>query len=117
MIIKSLVAASAVALSATASIAVPVDPGFSQVPVTVNRSEASSIRACATEFGGAYTAVCYNQVTGLQVGPLDFSNENVVRVSCDRRFPRTDKTTRGQVAREFCPQVEAGTLAPAPFLL
>ena len=117
MIIKTLAAASAAALTATASIAAPVDPGFGQVPVTINRAGAASIRACATEFGGAYTAVCYNQVTGLQVGPVDFSNEKVVRVSCDRRFPRTDKTTRGQVAREFCPQVEAGTLAPAPFLL
>ena len=117
MIIKTLAAASAAALTATASIAAPVDPGFSQVPVTVNRAGAASIRACATEFGGDYTAVCYNQVTGLRVGPVDFSKENVVRVSCDRRFPRTDKTTRGQVAREFCPQVEAGTLAPAPFLL
>jgi len=117
MIIKTLAAASAAALTATASIAAPVDPGFGQVPVTINRAGAASIRACATEFGGAYTAVCYNQVTGLQVGPVDFSNEKVVRVSCDRRFPRTDESTRGQVAREFCPQVEAGTLAPAPFLL
>ena len=117
MIIKTLAAASAAALTATASIAAPVDPGFGQVPVTINREGAASIRACATEFGGTYTAVCYNQVTGLKAGPVDFSNEKVVRVSCDRNFPRTDKTTRGQVAREFCPQVEAGTLAPAPFLL
>ena len=117
MIIKTLAAASAAALTATASIAAPVDPGFGQVPVTINREGAASIRACATEFGGDYTAVCYNQVTGLRVGLVDFSKENVVRVSCDRSFPRTDKTTRGQVAREFCPQVEAGTLAPAPFLL
>ena len=117
MIIKTLAAASAAALTATASIAAPVDPGFGQVPVTINRAGAASIRACATEFGGTYTAVCYNQVTGLKAGPVDFSNEKVVRVSCDRNFPRTDKTTRGQVAREFCPQVEAGTLAPAPFLL
>jgi len=112
----SALAVTALAVPA-ASVARQVDPGFSQVPVTVNRAGAASIRACATEFGGAYTAVCYNQVTGLQVGPVDFSKENVVRVSCDPRFPRTDKTTRGQVAREFCPQVEAGTLAPAPFLL
>jgi len=117
MIIKSIAAASAVALSATASFATPVDPGFGQVPVSINRAGAASIRACSETFDGPYSAVCYNQVTGLQVGPLDFSKENVVRVSCDRRFPRTDKTTRGQIAREFCPQVEAGTLAPAPFLL
>jgi hypothetical protein len=112
----SALAVTALAVPA-ASVASQVDPGFSQVPVTINRAGATSIRACTEEFGGAYTAVCYNQVTGLQVGPLDFSKENVVRVVCDRRFPRTDKTTRGQVASEFCPQVDAGVLAPAPFLL
>ena len=104
------------ALAVTA-LAVPAVSVAGQVPVTVNRAGAASIRACATEFSGSYDAVCYNQVTGLLIGPVDFTKENVVRVSCDRRFPRTDKTTRGQVAREFCPQVEAGSLAPAPFLL
>ena len=99
------------------SVARGVDPGFGQVPVTVNRAGAASIRACATEFNGAYNAVCYNQVTGLKIGRVDFTKENVVRVSCDRRFPRTNKTTRGRIGSEFCPQVEAGTLAPAPFLL
>ena len=112
----SALAVTALAVPA-ASVARQVDPGFGQVPVTVNRAGAASIRACATEFGGDYTAVCYNQVTGLQVGRLDFTKENVVRVSCDRRFPRTDKTTRSKVAREFCPLVNAGVLAPAPFLL
>jgi len=116
MIIKSLVAASAVALSATASIAVPVDPGFSQ-GTSLTLGDATSIRACAEEFGGAYTAVCFNRVNTLTVGPFTRDTERVVRVACDRRFPRTDKTTRGRVAAEYCPQVEAGTLAPAPFLL
>ena len=108
MIIKSILAASAVTLAASASLA---------ADVSINRDGAASIRACTETAGELYTAVCYNQVTGLQIGPVDFRKENVVRVSCDRRFPRTDKTTRGQVAREFCPQVDAGVLAPAPFLL
>ena len=99
------------------SIARGVDPDFGQVPVTVNRAGAATIRACSTEFNGAYNAVCYNQVTGLKIGRLDLQKENVVRVVCDRRFPWTDKTTRGQIGREFCPQVDAGTLSPAPFLL
>ena len=108
MIIKSVLAASALALAASSSLA---------ADVSINRAGAASIRACSETAGGPYSAVCYNQVTGLQVGPLDFSKENVVRVSCDRRAPYTLKTTRGQIAREFCPQVEAGTLAPASFLL
>lgn len=108
MIIKSILAASALAFAASSSLA---------ADVSINRAGAASIRACSETAGGPYSAVCYNQVTGLRVGPLDFSKENVVRVSCDRRAPYTLKTTRGQVAREFCPQVDAGTLAPAPFLL
>ena len=108
MIIKSILAASALALAASSSLA---------ADVSINRAGAASIRACSETAGGPYSAVCYNQVTGLQIGPLDFSRENVVRVSCDRRAPYTVKITRGQVAREFCPQVEAGVLAPAPFLL
>ena len=108
MIIKSVLAASALALAASSSFA---------ADVSINRAGAASIRACSETAGGPYSAVCYNQVTGLQIGPLDFSRENVVRVSCDRRAPYTVKTTRGQVAREFCPQVDAGVLAPAPFLL
>ena len=108
MIIKSILAASAATLAASASLA---------ADVSINRDGAASIRACSETVGGPYTAVCYNQVTGLKVGPVDFSKENVVRVSCDRSFPRTDKTTRGQVAREFCPQVNEGELSPAPFLL
>ena len=116
MIIKSILAASTIALSATAAVAVPVDPGFSQ-GASITLGDATAIRACAEEFGGDYTAVCFNRVNTLTVGPLTRETERVVRVSCDRRFPRTDKTTRGRVASTFCPQVEAGTLAPAPFLL
>lgn len=120
MIIKSILAASTVALTATAAVAAPtLDPEFG-----INRSDAASIRACAEEFGGDYTAVCYNQITSgsislfdVPLAPISWSNERVVRVSCDRRAPYSLNTTRGQIAREFCPQVEAGTLAPAPFLL
>ena len=116
MIIKSIFAASAVALTATASLARPVDPGFSQ-GTSITLGDATAIRACAEEVGGDYTAVCFNRVNTLTVGPFTRDTERVVRVACDRRFPRTDKTTRGRVASEFCPQVNAGTLAPAPFLL
>ena len=104
------------ALAVTA-LAVPAASLASQVPVTVNRAGAASIRACSTKQIGARDAVCYNQVTGIQIGSLDITKENVVRVSCDSRFPRTNESVRAQVAREFCPQVDAGTLAPAPFLL
>ena len=95
--------------------AASVDPGFSQVPVTVSRSGAAVIRSCAEEFGGDYTAVCYNQTTKVAVGQRERATERVVRVRCD--VPHAASTTRGQVAAEFCPAVRAGTLAPAPFLL
>ena len=125
---RALLLTAAAATFASPALARPLDPGFNQNTidpvVTISRADAASIRSCATEFGGAYTAVCYNQVTngtasllGVPVLPFSWSKERVVRVSCDRRFPRTDKSTRGRVAIEFCPQVKAGTLKPAPFLL
>ena len=86
------------------------------VTVTVDRDEAFAIRSCAEEFGGPFTAVCYNQINTLTVGPFSRSKERVVRVPCDRRFPRTDRSTRGVIASNYCPQVTAGTLPPAPFL-
>ena len=112
---KALAIIPALMLGATSVSAAPVDPGFSQVPVTVNRSGAAVIRSCAEEFGGDYTAVCYNQTTTVAVGERERATERVVRVRCD--VPHAASTTRGQVAAEFCPAVRAGTLAPAPFLL
>ena len=120
MIIKSILAASTVALSATSAIAAPVLAPSADIV----RGDAYAIRACGTEANGEFNSVCYNEVTsgsvslfGVPLAPISWSNERVRRVSCDSRIPRSDETTRGQVAREFCPQVDAGTLAPAPFLL
>ena len=120
MIIKSICAASVVALSATSAVAAPVLAPSADI----TRGDAYAIRACSQEAYGELNSVCYNEVTegsaslfGVPVAPISWSNERVRRVSCESRIPRSDKTTRGQVAREFCPQVDAGTLAPAPFLL
>ena len=114
---KSLAIIPALLIGATSVSAAPVDPGFGQHVITVNRSGAATIRACAEDFGGPYSAVCYNQTTTVSVdgGRFKRSTERVVRVSCD--VPHTSATTRGQVAAEFCPLVLEGTLAPAPFLL
>ena len=109
---KALSIIPALLLGATSVSAAPVDGG---VPVTINRSGAASIRSCAEEFGGDYTAVCYNQTTTVASSERERATERVVRVRCD--VPRAEVTTRGQVADEFCPAVDAGTLAPAPFLL
>jgi len=120
MIIKSICAASVVALSATSAVAAPV-----LAPSTdISRGGAYAIRACSQEAYGELNSVCYNEVTEgsislfeVPLAPISWSNERVRRVSCESLIPRSDKTTRGAVAREFCPQVDAGTLAPAPFLL
>jgi hypothetical protein len=50
------------------------------VTVTVDRDEAFAIRSCAEEFGGPFTAVCYNQINTLTVGPFSRSR-NVLYVS------------------------------------
>ena len=112
---KSLAIIPALLLGATSVSAAPVDAGYGQVPVTINRSGAAVIRSCAQEFGGEYTAVCYNQTTTVAAGERERVTERVVRLRCD--VPYGTRTTRGQVATEFCPAVNAGTLAPAPFLL
>ena len=120
MLTKSIFAVAAVALSATSAVAAPVLAPSADI----TRGDAYAIRACSQEAYGELNSVCYNEVTsgsasifGVPVAPISWSNERVRRVSCDSRIPRSDKTTRGQVAREFCPQVESGALAPAPFLL
>ena len=113
---KSLAIIPALLLGAT-SVSAGVDSDFGRTPVTINRSGAASIRSCSAELGGGYTELCYNQTTTVRVGDRlrERSTERVVRVRCD--VPHTADTTHGAVAREFCPQVRAGTLAPASFLL
>ena len=112
---KALAIIPALLLGATSVSANGLDSSYGQVPVSIDRTGAAVIRACAEEFGGEYTAVCYNQTTTVGVGEREVATERVVRVSCD--VPRAAATTRGAVAAEFCPAVRAGTLAPAPFLL
>jgi len=112
---KILALIPAALMAASPAMAGRVDPGFSQSYIT--RGDAYAIRSCGDAYG-IREDVCYNQVTSgvidLRGIGIDFSRSRVVRVDCDRRHG--GKTTRGAVAREFCPQVEAGTLAPAPFL-
>ena len=115
--IKSILAASAALVAGSSAFAVPLDPAFAQGQVV--RGDAYAIRSCGDAYGPRVD-VCYNQDTTGEVFPLSrgigltIDRTRVVRVSCDR--PHAANTTRGEVAAEFCPQVEAGTLAPAPFL-
>ena len=115
--IKSILAASAALVAGSSAFAVPLDPASAQGQVV--RGDAYAIRSCGDAYGPRVD-VCYNQDTTGEVFPLSrgigltIDRTRVVRVSCDR--PHAANTTRGEVAAEFCPQVEAGTLAPAPFL-
>ncbi len=115
--IKSILAASAALVAGSSAFAVPLDPAFAQGQIV--RGDAYAIRSCGDAYGPRVD-VCYNQDTTGEVFPLSrgigltIDRTRVVRVSCDR--PHAANTTRGEVAAEFCPQVEAGTLAPAPFL-
>ena len=114
---KSILAATAAVVAGGAAFAAPVDPGFGAS--TIVRGEAYAIRSCGDAYGPRED-VCYNQDTDGEVFPLSrgigitVDRTRVVRVDCDARHARN--TTRGEVAAEFCPAVEAGTLAPAPFL-
>ena len=112
---KTLAIIPALLLGATSVSAGGVDPSYGQVPVSINRSGAASIRSCQQKVGGRFNSVCYNQTTTSSVGALTRVTERVVRVNCSA--PRVASTTRGAVANEFCPQVRANTLSPAPFLL
>ena len=112
---KTLAIIPALLLGATSVSAGGVDPSYGQVPVSINRSDAAVIRSCQQKVGGRFNSVCYNQTTTSNVGELTRVTERVVRVNCSA--PRVESTTRGAVANEFCPQVRAGTLDPAPFLL
>ncbi len=110
-------------LPIAALVAAPVSAAPNLAPhISIDRGDATSIRSCSVEFGGPYSAVCYNQTTTVTatvlpepVSPFTREKERVVRVRCD--VPHAASTLRGKVASEFCPQVRAGTLAPAPFLL
>ena len=114
---KSILAATAAVVAGGAAFAAPVDPGFGVN--TIVRGEAFAIRSCGDAYGPRVD-VCYNQNTTGEIVPfsrgigLTVDRTRTVRVACDK--PHAAKTTRGEVAAEFCPQVEAGTLAPAPFL-
>ena len=112
---KSLAIIPALLLGATSVSAGGVDSGYGQVPVSINRSGAAVIRSCQQKVDGRFNSVCYNQTTTARVGELTRVTERVVRVNCSA--PRVESTTRGAVANEFCPQVRAGTLNPAPFLM
>ena len=114
---KSILATSVALICGGSAAAVPLDPAFGVG--SISRGEAYAIRSCGDAYGPRVD-VCYNQDTSGQVFPfsrgvgLTIERTRVVRVACDRRHAAD--TTRGEVAAAYCPQVEAGTLAPAPFL-
>ena len=117
--IKPILAASAAIIAGGSAFAAPTYIGPS---LEIQRGDAYAIRACGDAYG-PYDSVCYNQTTSstlsifeVPVAPITRTVHRTVRVKCDTKFDRTDKSTRGQVALEFCPAVEAGVLAPAPFL-
>jgi hypothetical protein len=116
---KALALIPAALLAAT-----PVTAASIQPAASITRGDATAIRSCREVYGGPFTAVCYGQKTegsvsilDVPVLPITWTNTRTVRVSCESRIPWGDKSTRGQVVREFCPRVWDGTLAPAPFLL
>ena len=118
--IKSILAASVALVAGSSAIAAPVYIGPS---VDISRGDAFAIRSCGDAYG-AFDSVCYNQTTtstlsifDVPVAPITRTVERVHRVRCDVPVDRNDKTTRGQVALEFCPAVNAGVLNPAPFLM
>ena len=106
---RALLLAAAATVFAAPVAAMPIE-------TSISRGDATSIRSCQRDFGGAFNSVCFNRVYTIGLGPLNFEKERVGRVRCDLGFWRTGATDRGSIAQEFCPQVEAGTLAPAPFL-
>ena len=114
---KSIIAAGILLASAPAALAFPVDGGFSQGQVS--RGEPYAVRACG-DVCGTFSDVCYGQWTRGEFFPfsrgvgIEVDRYKTVRVSCDR--PHVEGTRRGNMAKEYCPEVRAGNLAPAPFL-
>ena len=115
---KALALIPAALLAASPVTAFQVDPGFSQG--TITRGPAFAIRSCAREAYGPFVDVCYNETISGEWFPfsrgigLDYERSRVRQVACDR--PYVEGTRRGDIATEFCPLVDAGVLAPAPFL-
>ncbi len=117
--IKPILAASLALAAGSSAFASPAYIGPS---VDISRGDAFAIRAC----GDAYSiadSVCYNQtrtttlsILDVPVAPITRTSTRTVRVKCDTKFDRSDKSTRGQVALEFCPEVESGYLPRASFL-
>ena len=78
----------------------------------ISRGDATNIRSCQREFGGEFNDVCYNRVTtalfwlGPLPTPISRTRERVTQLNCDRRVQYKAGTDRGDIAREFCPQVD-----------
>ena len=108
---KSFIAAGILLASAPAAIANPFED--------LIREEPQDIRACGDAFGPRED-VCYGQHVKGELFPfsrgvgIDVDHYKTVRVSCS--LPHVTGTTRGNIAKEYCPDVRAGFLAPAPFL-
>jgi len=114
---KALLAIPAALLLAAPAMARQVDPGFSQGVIT--RGDAYAIRACGDAFGER-SDVCYGQRTTGEVFPfsrgvgIEVDRYRTVRVDCEARH--VARTTKGEVAAEFCSAAADGSLAPASFL-
>lgn len=110
---KALLAIPALFALATPSVAGTIEPS-----ITYERGAPTAIRSCGDAYGPR-DSVCYNQIRSTKVGFSGvtwFEREvnPAVRVRCRDRF--VVDGVRAQVAREYCPLVDAGLLAPAPFL-
>ena len=98
-------AAAAVAFTAPAAMSRIVD-------VEISRGDETNIRACQREFGGEFNDVCYNRVVsslfwlGPLPTPISRTRERVTQLNCARRVQYKAGTDRGDIAREFCPQVD-----------
>ncbi len=99
-----VLAAAAVAFAAPAAMG-------QSVTAEISRGDATNIRSCQSEFGGSFDDVCYNRVTsslfwlGPLPTPISRTRERVTQLNCDRRIDYKAGTDRGDIAREFCPQV------------
>ena len=99
-----VLAAAAVAFAAPAAMG-------QSVTAEISRGDATNIRSCQSETGGSFDSVCYNRVTsslfwlGPLPTPISRTRERVTQLNCDRRVDYKAGTDRGDIAREFCPQV------------
>lgn len=97
----------------------PLKAATVEPSITYERGYPTNIRACGDANVRPFDSVCYNQTVRTEVGlagvtVYEKDRNPAIRVRCRDRY--LVDGVRAQVARDYCPAVEAGTLAPAPFL-